>query len=75
MSMSNKNRNKCPQPSYSCNASNYAFKGRPKKDNSKLKMIYFINCRSCGKEIILEGITEVIEINVIVRIAHNYETI
>jgi hypothetical protein len=47
MSMSNKKINKCPQPSYSCNASNYAFKGRPKKDNSS-KGDIFLNCRSCG---------------------------
>ena len=48
MFKSNKNNiNKCPQPSYSCNASNYAFKGRPKKDNSN-KGDIFQNCRSCG---------------------------
>ena len=50
MSMSNKKINKCPQPSYSCNASNYAFKGRPKKDNSS-KGDIFLNCRSCGVSI------------------------
>ena len=48
MFKSNKNNiNKCPQPSYNCNTSNYAFKGRPKKDNSK-KGDIFQNCRSCG---------------------------
>ena len=47
MSMSNKKINKCPQPSYSCNASNYAFKGKPKKDNSS-KGDIFQNCRHCG---------------------------
>ena len=47
MSMSNKKIIKCPQPSYSCNTSNYAFKGRPKKDNSS-KGDIFLNCRYCG---------------------------
>ena len=47
MTLSNKKIIKCPQPSYSCNASNYAFKGRPKKDNSK-KGDIFLNCRYCG---------------------------
>ena len=47
MTLSNKKIIKCPQPSYSCNTSNYAFKGRPKKDNSK-KGDMFLNCRCCG---------------------------
>ena len=34
----------------SCNSNSYAFKGRPKKDNSK-KTDYFVNCRCCGEYI------------------------
>ena len=44
------NIKKCPQPSFSCNASDYNFKGRPKKDNSK-KGDIFVNCRHCGEYI------------------------
>jgi len=44
------NIKKCPQPSYSCNTSDYNFKGRPKKDNSK-KGDIFVNCRHCGEYI------------------------
>ena len=48
MFKSNKNNiNKCPQPSYSCDLTDYNFKGKPKKDNSK-KGDIFENCRSCG---------------------------
>ena len=38
---------KCPEPIKSCNSNSYAFKGRPKKDNSK-KGDIFLNCRCCG---------------------------
>ena len=38
---------KCPEPTKSCNLNNYAFKGRPKKDNS-VKGDIFLNCRCCG---------------------------
>jgi len=38
---------KCPKSTKSCNSNNYAFKGRPKKDNSK-KGDVFLNCRCCG---------------------------
>ncbi len=48
--MLNKIKSKCPQPLYSCNKSNYAFKGKPKKDNS-VKTDYFKNCRCCGEYI------------------------
>ena len=41
---------KCPKPTKSCNSNSYAFKGRPKKDNSK-KTDYFVNCRCCGQYI------------------------
>ena len=41
---------KCPEPIKSCNSNSYAFKGRPKKDNSK-KTDYFSNCRCCGEYI------------------------
>ena len=44
------NIKKCPQLSFSCNTSDYNFKGRPKKDNSK-KGDIFVNCRSCGEYI------------------------
>jgi len=40
----------CPQIKNSCNSNSYAFKGRPKKDNSK-KGDIFINCRSCDEYI------------------------
>ena len=38
---------KCPKPTKSCNSNSYAFKGRPKKDNS-VKGDIFLNCRCCG---------------------------
>ena len=38
---------KCPEPIKSCNSNSYAFKGRPKKDNS-VKGDIFLNCRCCG---------------------------
>ena len=41
---------KCPEPIKSCNSNSYAFKCRPKKDNSK-KTDYFSNCRCCGQYI------------------------
>ena len=47
MFKSNKKIIKCPQPSYSCKAGDYNFKGISKKDNSK-KGDIFENCRSCG---------------------------
>jgi len=43
-------KKKCPEPIKSCNSNSYAFKGRPKKDNSK-KTDYFVNCRCCGEYI------------------------
>ena len=44
------NFKKCPEPIKSGDSNSYAFKGRPKKDNSK-KTDYFSNCRCCGQYI------------------------